>query len=92
MGLSYTVQSLQSLRETPQMLVIVIKIATVLTLLGIVASLGSGLVFLVKDRGAAESRRTVKALTLRIALSMLLFVLLVILMLTGVITPNPPPM
>jgi hypothetical protein len=42
----------------------------------ILASLGSALVFLVRDRG--ESRRTVRALAVRVGLSLALFLLLMI--------------
>jgi hypothetical protein len=49
----------------------------VLAILGlIIASLGSALVFLVRDRG--QSTRTVKALAVRVALSLALFLLLMI--------------
>ena len=51
-----------------------LKIVVVLMLLAIVASLFSGLVFLYRDRGTGE--RTVRALTLRIGLSIGLFLLL----------------
>jgi len=50
------------------------KIFAVLMLLAIVGSLFSGLFFLYQDRGAGE--RTVRALTLRIGLSLTLFILL----------------
>lgn len=53
-----------------------IKIATVLTLLIIIGSLFSALFFLIKEKG--QSDRTVKALTVRISLSILLFTCLVI--------------
>ena len=65
-----------------------IKLAIVLILLAIIASLGSGLFFLLKDR--SDSKRTVKALTVRIALSFGLFLILLILIFTGVIHPNTP--
>jgi len=45
-------------------------------LLGVLTSLFSGLFFLYRDRG--EGDRAVKALTLRIALSIALFVLLIL--------------
>jgi hypothetical protein len=45
-------------------------------LLAIVASLISGLVFLYRDRG--EGTRMVKALTLRIGLSFVLFIVLLL--------------
>jgi len=51
-----------------------IKLLVVFALLAIVGSLFSGLWFLYKDRG--EGTRTVRALTLRIGLSISLFVLL----------------
>jgi hypothetical protein len=53
-----------------------IKIATVLTLLIIIGSLFSALFFLIKEKG--QSDRTVKALTVRIGLSIFLFTCLVI--------------
>jgi hypothetical protein len=50
------------------------RIFVILLLLAIVGSLGSALFFLVKDQG--KSRRTVNALTIRISLSLFLFLLL----------------
>jgi hypothetical protein len=50
------------------------KIVILLMLLVIVGSLGSALFYLVRDKGASE--RTVKALTLRVGLSVTLFLLL----------------
>ena len=67
-----------------------IRIAIVATLLVIVASLGSGLFYLMRDRG--ESRRTLNALILRIALSIILFLLILLGFATGVITPNQSPL
>ena len=52
------------------------KILVVILLLAVVASLFSGLFFLVRD--GKGGRRTLRALTLRIALSLLLFALLMI--------------
>jgi len=66
-----------------------IKIGIVAAMIAIVFSLGSGLFYLVADKG--QSRRTVKALTWRISLSIILFLLVVLGLVTGVITPNPPP-
>lgn len=51
-----------------------IKIIVVIMLVLIVGSLFSALVFMYKDQGS--SKRTVKALTARIALSISLFILL----------------
>ena len=50
------------------------KIIVILFVLLILASLGSALFFLVTDRG--HSKRTVKALALRVGLSLALFLLL----------------
>jgi hypothetical protein len=63
-----------------------IKFLIVACLLGIVASLGSGLFHLVKDKG--DSKRMVKALTVRITLSVALFVLLLIAWKQGLISPH----
>ncbi len=62
------------------------KIIVVVMLLMIMGSLGSGLFFLINDRG--QSRRTVKALTVRIGLSVALFLLLMLGYATGLITPH----
>lgn len=51
-----------------------IDILIVLVMLGIVVSLGSGLYYLVKDRG--ETERTVKSLTVRVGLAIVLLVIL----------------
>jgi len=64
----------------------VVKVVIVVMLLLILASLGSGLIFLIKDRG--RNPRTVKALTVRIALSVALFLLLMLGYATGLITPH----
>lgn len=53
-----------------------IKIIIVLTLIAIVGSLFSALFFLNKDKTGGE--RTVKALTVRIGLSITLFILLML--------------
>ncbi|HQU80737.1 MAG TPA: twin transmembrane helix small protein [Azonexus sp.] len=53
-----------------------IKVLVILLLLAIVGSLFSGLFYLYRDRGAGE--RTAWALTLRIGLSIALFVLLLL--------------
>ena len=62
------------------------KIIVVLFLIFIVGSLFSGLFYLVKDKGASE--RTVRALTLRISLSVILFILLMIGYATGLLQPH----
>ncbi len=63
-----------------------IKVLIVITLLAIVVSLGSGMLFLVKDKG--QGNRTVRALTVRIALSISLFALLMLGIFTGHIKPH----
>lgn len=60
-----------------------IKIAIVLVLLLIVGSLFSALFFLAKDKGGGE--RTAKALTIRITLSLVLFICLMLGYYAGVI-------
>ena len=59
------------------------KILVVLILLVIISSLFSGLFYLVKDKGTSE--RTVRALTVRISLSVLLFVLLMLMWLVAAV-------
>jgi hypothetical protein len=63
-----------------------IKILIIACLLAIVASLGSGLFHLVSDKG--ESKKMVSALTIRIALSVALFILLFIAWSQGMLQPH----
>lgn len=63
-----------------------IELLIVACLLAIVASLGSGLFYLVKDKG--DSSKMAKALTIRIALSVALFILLFIAWQQGLIEPH----
>ena len=65
------------------------KILVGLLLLGVVASLFSGLFFLVKDD--SSSRRTAKALTYRVAFSLAIVALVLILLATGQLQLNPTP-
>jgi hypothetical protein len=58
----------------------------ILMLLAIVASLGSAALFMLKGRG--DSERMAKALGLRIALSVALFVLLMVGYFLGLIEPG----
>jgi hypothetical protein len=64
----------------------IIKILIIVVLFAIVLSLFTGLGFLV--RGDGNSRGMVNALTVRIVLSVLLFMLLFVAWRTGVITPH----
>ena len=63
-----------------------IKAIILVAFIGIVGSLASGLFYLVKDTG--HSRRTLRALTVRIGLSVALFVFLIVLFALGVIKPH----
>ena len=63
-----------------------IKILIILVLIAILYSLFSGMFYLIKDK--SQSRRTVKALTIRIVLSVALFILLMLGFATGVIQPH----
>ena len=64
----------------------VFKLLVVVLLLAILASLAGGLIFLIRDKGHTE--RAVKSLTLRIVLSIALFLLLLIGYVTGLIQPH----
>lgn len=66
-----------------------IKIVIIIGLLLILYSLGSALIFLVKDHG--EGDRTVKRLTWRIALSLVLFLALWAAYQMGYIEPKSGP-
>lgn len=62
------------------------KLLVLLILGGIIASLGSGLFYLVSDKDG--SGRLVKALTWRIGLSVALFIFLIVAGLNGWIAPS----
>jgi hypothetical protein len=64
----------------------VIKILILLVLLAIVISLGSALFHL--SRGKGDPRKMVRALTIRVALSVALFILLMLAWYNGLITPH----
>jgi len=66
----------------------IIKLLIVACLIGIVISLGSGLFHLVNDKG--DSKKMVRALTVRVVLSVALFILLLIAWSQGVIAPHGP--
>jgi hypothetical protein len=65
------------------------KLLVIAVLLAILTSLGSGLFFLVKDKDG--SRRVMRALTVRIVLSAILFLLLMVAWYAGLIQPNATP-
>jgi hypothetical protein len=62
------------------------RLIVVIFFIAIVGSLASGLFSLMRDRGGTE--RTVRALTIRVALSITLFVLLMLAGALGLITPH----
>ena len=62
------------------------KIVVIVFLIAIVASLGSGLFFLVRD--SSNEKRTVRALTWRIALSLALIAFLILAFFAGWIHPH----
>jgi succinate dehydrogenase/fumarate reductase cytochrome b subunit len=62
------------------------KIAIVIFFIVIVYNLGAGLFYMMSDKGTTN--RTVKALTWRIGLSVLLIVLVMLGIWTGVIQPH----
>jgi hypothetical protein len=61
-------------------------IVIVILLAAIIYNLGAGLYFMLSDKGQTD--RTVKALTRRIGLSVLLIILVIIGILTGLIKPH----
>jgi len=65
-----------------------VKIIIVIFLMAIVYSLGSALYYLLHERNTSDSTRVIKALTWRISLSLLLFVLLFIAYALGLIKPH----
>ena len=70
-----------------------LRLVVILVLIAIVASLGSALYHLSRSSGEA-SPKVVRALTVRVGLSLVLFILLMAAWYTGLITPHglgPPP-
>jgi hypothetical protein len=63
----------------------VIYLLVIIVMLGILISLGTALFHLAKGDSSAKMGR---ALTIRIALSLALFILLIVAWWTGLITPN----
>lgn len=64
----------------------IVKVIIFVLLLLILLALGSGLYYLMKDRG--QSNRTVKALAWRVILSFVLFLILLLGFATGIINPH----
>jgi hypothetical protein len=67
---------------------IVIKLPLFLLIGFIVLSLGEGMYYLAKDDGSEDRTRVVRALTVRIVLSLVLFGLLMLGYFTGVLHPH----
>jgi hypothetical protein len=64
----------------------VIKILVIATLFAIIASLGSALFHL--SRGKGDPKKMVRALTVRVGLSVALFILLMLAWYNGLISPH----
>ena len=67
---------------------IIVKLPVLLVLGFIVFSLAQGMYFLAKDDGEQDKTRVVRALTIRITLSLVLFGLLILGYLSGVLQPH----
>lgn len=65
-----------------------IKISAILVFLAIIISLSSALFHLVKSPDGEQSAKILKALTIRIGLSVILFILLFIAYATGMFQPE----
>lgn len=66
-----------------------IKILIIIVLFAIVFSLGSALFHL--SKGSGDSKKMVKALSIRVGLSLVLFILLMAAWYAGIITPHGGP-
>ena len=64
----------------------VIKVLIIIALFGIVLSLGSALY--PRSRGKGDPKKMVRALTIRVGLSVALFILLMLAWYNGLITPH----
>jgi len=71
--------------DAPEQPSVIIHVVLIVLFLVVVATLFQALFFLARDRG--ESKRTVRALTIRIGLSILLFVLVLVLWAVGLLKP-----
>jgi len=66
----------------------IIKSIVIIAFILIIISLGSALFHLVKHKTQEQSEKTVKALTFRITLSIVLFIFIFIAFATGMFTPH----
>jgi hypothetical protein len=67
---------------------LIFKIPVLLVLAFVVFSLGQGMYYLAKDDGDEDKTRVVRALTVRIVLSITLFVLLMLGYMFGLLQPH----
>jgi hypothetical protein len=67
---------------------IIVKLPILLVLGFIVFSLAEGMYYLAKDDGSADKTRVVRALTVRIVLSLVLFGILMVGYMSGLLEPN----
>ena len=66
----------------------IIKAVVIIAFILIIFSLGSALFHLINHKNEESSEKTVKALTFRISLSILLFIFLFIAVATGIFKPH----
>jgi hypothetical protein len=66
----------------------IIKSIIIIAFILIIVSLGSALFHLVNPKSEEQSKKTVKALTFRIAISLLLFIFIFIAVATGLFEPH----
>ena len=66
----------------------IIKLFVIIAFLAIIFSLGSALFHLVRNKDEEQSKKTAKALTFRIGISLVLFILVILVYATGLIKPQ----
>jgi hypothetical protein len=66
----------------------IIQSLAIVAFLLIIGSLGSALYHMVRNQGETDSKKTAKALTFRIGLSVTLFILIFIAYATGLVKPQ----
>ena len=73
---------------TNKILIMIIKSLIIIAFILILISLGSALFHLINRKEGEQSKKTLRDLTFRIGLSMLLFIFLFIAVATGIFTPH----
>ncbi|MGJ0483896.1 MAG: twin transmembrane helix small protein [Methylomicrobium sp.] len=66
----------------------IIKTIVIIAFILIIISLGSALLHVVKHKSDEDSKKTVRALTFRITLSLVLFAFVYVMIATGLYTPH----